>query len=82
MSASIQFLRRIGSGSQATCCDTAGCPDIWELNNGDFAVIGTDITHDAKAKLPATAGCAPNERIVRLPRHLLVSAKRDIPDSI
>ena len=54
--------------------------DIWELDNGDFAVIGIDITDFAASKLPLTAGCGPDERIVRLPRNLLVNAKRDIPD--
>ena len=73
------FLRRIGSGPQEYCAQTAGCPDIWELDDGDFAVIGADITD---AKLPPTAGCGPGERIVRLPRKLLVNAKRDIPDPI
>jgi hypothetical protein len=73
------FLRRIGSGG-AQCASTSACPDIWELDNGDFAVIGTDITALATAKLPSTAGCAPDERIVRLPRNLLVSAKPYIPD--
>jgi hypothetical protein len=74
------FLRRIGSGPQEYCAQTAGCPDIWELDNGDFAVIGRDITDAALSNLPPTAGCGPDERIVRLPRNLLVNAKRDIPD--
>ena len=78
----MNFLRRIGSESHASCYQTAGCPDIWELDNGDFAVIGMDITDAAAPKLPPTAGCGPNERIVRLPRNLLVNAKRDIPDRI
>jgi hypothetical protein len=43
-------------------------------------VIGMDITDAAVSKLPPTAGCGPDERIVRLPRNLLVNAKRDIPD--
>ena len=83
MNAPIKFIRRIGpapfaSGSQ--CANSSACPDLWELDNGDFAIIGTDITTDAMAKLPPTAGCASHERIIRLPRHLLVNAKRDIPD--
>jgi hypothetical protein len=79
------FKRRIGSDQQANglqCSGCRGCPDIWELDNGDFAIIGTDITAIAIGELPPTAGCAPDERIVRLPRNLLVNAKRDIPDKI
>jgi len=80
MNAQPMFLRRIGSGLQGYCQQTVGCPDIWELADGDFAVIGTDITDTAAPKLPPTAGCGPGERIVRLPRNLLVNAKQHIPD--
>ena len=58
-----------------------GCPDIWELEDGDFAVIGADIT-PAAAKLPPSANCGQDERIVRIPRRTLVLAKRDIPDHL
>ena len=79
------FLKRLGpdphaNGAKSSGCD--GCPDIWELEGGDFAIIGLDITATAIAKLPPTAGCGPDERIVRLPRNLLVNAKRDIPDRL
>jgi hypothetical protein len=78
------FVRRIGPtedrGTQA-CHGCYGCPDIWELDNGDFAVIGTDITEHA-GKLPPTAGCAPDERMVRIPRYLLIHAKAHIPDPV
>lgn len=85
MNAPIEFLRRLGTdphanGAKSVACD--GCPDIWELESGDFAVIGIDITATAKVALPATAGCGPDERVILLPRNLLVNAKRDIPDSI
>jgi hypothetical protein len=76
------FLRRIGNGPGQYCQQTVGCPDIWELADGDFAVIGTDITDAASSKLPPTAGCGPDERIVRLPRNLLVNARRDIPERL
>lgn len=77
------FLKRLGpdphaGSAKSVGCD--GCPDIWELENGDFAVIGIDITEAVRMKLPPTAGCGSDERIVRLPRNLLVNAKRDIPD--
>lgn len=79
------FKKRIGpdphaNGAQTAACQ--GCPDIWELENGDFAVIGIDITEGGMPLLPPTAGCGPDERIVRLPRKLLVDAKRDIPDRL
>lgn len=78
------FAKRIGPDPQANgtqCAGCHGCPDIWELDNGDFAVIGADIT-SAAGMLPPSAGCGPDERIVRIPRALLVRAKRDIPDSL
>ena len=80
----IVFLRRIGPDPHANGAKTSGCsgcPDIWELANGDIAVIGIDITAAAITKLPLSAGCGPDERIVRLPRGLVVNAKRDFPDT-
>jgi hypothetical protein len=68
MNAQPMFLRRIGSDPHEYCAQTVGCPDIWELDNGDFAVIGIDITDAAISKLPPSAGCGPNERIT--PAHL------------
>ena len=78
------FVRRLGpdphaNGAQSAGCH--GCPDIWELENGDFAVIGADL-RDLEGKLPPTASCGPDERIVRIPRKTLVLAKPDIPDRI
>ncbi len=77
------FLKRLGIDPQANglrCANTGACPDVWQLENGDFAIIGADITAVAVAQLPPTAGCAPGERIISIPRHVLVNAKRDIPD--
>ena len=77
------FLRRIGpdpleNGAKTAACQ--GCPDIWELEDGDFAIIGIDITEKALPMLPPTAGAGPDERVIRIPRGLLVTAKRDIPN--
>jgi hypothetical protein len=85
MNAPIEFRRRIGPDPHSNGRQTIAlnnCPDIWELANGDFAVIGIDITDTTKPKLPPTAGCGPDERVVRIPRNLLVDAKPDIPDKI
>ncbi len=84
MNAQPVFLRRLGPDPHADGAKTVGCygcPDIFELADGDFAVIGADIT-DAAGMLPPTAGCGPDERIVRIPRKTLVLAKSDIPDQV
>jgi hypothetical protein len=79
------FLRRLGPDPHANGAQTIAlnnCPDIFELESGDFAIIGIDITNVAASKLPPTAGCGPDERIVFIPRNLLVNAKSDIPDRV
>lgn len=77
------FLRRIGPDHRGQqCASLAKCPDILELENGDFAVIGLDITEAAQANMFPTAGCGPDERVVRIPRKLLVGAKAHIPDRL
>jgi len=80
----LKFLRRIGPDPHANGAQTVAlrnCPDIWELASGDFAVIGINIS-DLAASLPPTASCGPDERIVLIPRNLLVGAKADIPDKL
>ena len=83
MNTPIEFRRRIGPDPHANGAMTIAlnnCPDIFELESGDFAIIGIDITDAARPKLPPTAGCGPDERIVFITRNLLVGAKPDIPD--
>ena len=84
MNTPIEFRRRIGPDPHANGAQTPslqGCPDIFELSDGDFAIIGVDITGLA-SKLPPTAGCGPDERIVKIPRKTLVFAKQEIPDKL
>ena len=57
-----------------------GCPDIWELSNGDFAVIGIRKTRELLHLLPESAGCGLDEEIVLVPRIVIANAKRDLPD--
>lgn len=79
----LMFVRRLGSTPEAARCPGGhGCPDILEMASGDFAVIGTDITTEAVGSLPEGSGCAPGERVVRIPRRVLVLARRDIPASV
>lgn len=80
----ITFIRRIGPDPHANGAKTSsanGCPDILELANGDFAIIGVDITSEAGAHLAFGASCGSDERIVLVPRKTLVLAKTEIPDA-
>lgn len=77
------ILRRLGPPRAASLCPAGHeCPDIFELTTGDFAIIGEDITGEAAGCLPPDAGCGPSERIVKIPRKLLVQARSDIPVSV
>lgn len=76
------FLHRLGPDPHANGAQTSsgsGCPDIIALDDGDFAVIGIDITAASLGNLPPTVSCGPDERVVRIPRSTLVLAKPDIP---
>jgi hypothetical protein len=70
------FIRRLGP--QPGCAGGDACPDILELETGDFAVIGSDITGEAAGKLPQGSGCGKGEKIVRIPRNLLTVALSNI----
>jgi len=79
------FLRRLGPDPHANGATTValnGCPDIFELESGDFAIIGVDITEISLKQLPASANCGSDERIVWIPRKTLVLAKADIPSAV
>lgn len=78
------ILRRLGPDPHANGTKTQsaqGCPDIFELETGEFAIIGKDLTGLISKALPSSANCGPDERIVVIPRKTLIGAKRDIPDS-
>ncbi len=73
------FTRRLGIDSPEQNYCARSCPDILEMADGDFAIIGADITTEAASHLPMGSGCGPEERIVRIPRALLLKARADIP---
>ncbi|WP_326611885.1 hypothetical protein OIE62_17620 [Streptomyces scopuliridis] len=77
------LVRRLGKSPEelGTTGGESGCPDIWELENGDIAVIGRDLTDSYRARLPDGAKIAPDERLVIIPRTTAVAAKEDIPDA-
>lgn len=81
--ASASFARRLGkSPTELGITDNnPSCPDLWELDNGDVAVIGRDLTQAYENRLPAGVSVGQDERLVILPRTLLIMAKTDIPDA-
>lgn len=77
--------RRLGPSPHAEGQRTValnGCPDIFELMDGDFAVIGIEMTVQLTPHLPADASCGPDERIVRVPRRTMILAKPGIPEAV
>ncbi|MFE9445205.1 hypothetical protein ACFYO2_41045 [Streptomyces sp. NPDC006602] len=76
-----QITRRLGvPPCERGSTSSATCPDIFELADGNFAIIGTDATDSLDAQLPADAARANYERIVVITRETLIKAKSDIPD--
>lgn len=67
------------SGRIHSCSGGHGCPDVLEMESGDYAVIGTDITSQAIALLPSGSGCGPDERVVQVPRAVMTRAHQTIP---
>jgi hypothetical protein len=73
------FLRRLGQNGRQQCAGGHSCSQILEMKDGDFAVVGPDITDEAvKAMLPGP-GVGPRERVVKVPRRVLIEARPDIP---
>lgn len=77
------FSRRLGDSAHelGITGGNASCPELWELDNGDVAVIGTELTAAYAGRLPVGVSVDPGERLVVIPRSTIVSAKADIPDA-
>ncbi|MET8828229.1 hypothetical protein ABZX40_02815 [Streptomyces sp. NPDC004610] len=75
------FKRRLGKSPQdlGVTTDNSDCPDIWELENGDIAVVGRDLTASLGDRLPPGVSVGADERLVVIPRSMLIAAKPDIP---
>jgi len=56
------FVRRLGKSAAelGTSDGKEECPDIWQLDNGDIAVIGRDLTDAYGSRLPVGVGLAPD----------------------
>ena len=78
----LKIVRRVGaSPRERGSVSGQTCPDIFELSDGNFAVIGTEATAALDSELPPDAARAEYERIVVITRETLLRAKADIPDA-
>jgi hypothetical protein len=76
----VNIVRRLGkSPRERGSVSNGSCPDVFELSDGRFAIIGTDMTDVLDGLLPPDASRADYERIVVVTRETLVTAKPDIP---
>jgi hypothetical protein len=77
------FARRLGVSAEGGNMShgKTNCPDIWELSNGDVAVIGRDLTEAYATRLPDDVTVGTDERLVVIPHAMIVAAKADIPDA-
>ncbi|WP_435178815.1 hypothetical protein [Actinacidiphila sp. bgisy145] len=80
---SATFVRRLGKSAAELghSKDEEECPDIWQLSNGDIAVVGRDLTSHYRQRLPGGVNLGPDERLVVIPGDMLSAAKADIPDA-
>ncbi|MFI6769664.1 hypothetical protein [Streptomyces sp. NPDC050355] len=76
------FVRRLGKSAEelGNSQGREQCPDIWQLSNGDIAVIGRDMTDHYSPRLPEGVTIGSDERLVVIPGNMLTAAKPDIPD--
>jgi hypothetical protein len=82
-STSALFVKRLGKSPAelGNTRDEEDCPDIWQLSNGDIAVIGRDLTAHYRSRLPDGVRLSAGERLVVIPGNMLSAAKADIPDA-
>jgi hypothetical protein len=60
--------------NEGRCNTEMNCPAVFELEGGDLAFIGVDSTDQLRGDLPPGSGIGEGERLVVLPRSVLVSA--------
>ena len=72
------FKRRLGQNGKLACSLGHNCPQILEMQGGDFAVVGPVITREAVAALPPGPGVGPNEGVVRISREVMLAAVSEI----
>jgi hypothetical protein len=55
--------------------------NIWELDNGDVAIVGRDVTTAFADRLPPDVRIGTDERLIVIPGNMLSAANPDIADA-
>ena len=80
----MKIVRRIGvpPTARGSSLGTGQCPDIFELEDGRYAVVGTLLmpSEVAALDLPDDASVASYEEVVVISRATLIRARADIPE--
>ncbi|MCI3274265.1 hypothetical protein [Streptomyces cylindrosporus] len=58
----------------ASCVGESTCPAIFELPNGDLALIGKEAPGELHEFLPQGTGVGPGEQLVVVPRSVALAA--------
>lgn len=73
------FIKRLGGNGVNLCEGGYHCPQLLEMADGDFAAVGPDMTNEAIPAMPPGPGVGPNERVIRIPRKVMIGARAEIP---
>lgn len=78
----MRIVRRLGSTpAQRGSLSGETCPDVLETDAGDFLVVGKVASFEEVEKaLVFGASVGIDEMVVKIPRRVLVDARKDIPD--
>jgi len=71
-------LKKLGLDKPNPCCGRSTCPAVFISENGDFVIVGTDVTTELKKNLPIDSGCASYEKIVKIPRNIMLKAIEEV----
>jgi hypothetical protein len=72
------FTKRLGLDWLEQCPGGHNCPQVLEMTDRDFAVAGQNITEEARTALPPGPGIGPDERMVKVPRKVMLAALAEI----
>jgi hypothetical protein len=66
--------------ASASCTTEANCPAAYVLPSGDFALIGKEAAAELHDQLPAGPRVGAGERLVIVPRTILIDAVGNLPE--